>query len=242
MGNPPMTENLDSKSSSTRKRNGRFTATAVAVVALSFAAGGFVFSHAGGAEHSVASTAYSVVRLPQEGFHEIAAVTRQTVNPPPRMVEQGSPFSFADLVEHVSPAVVTVVVDRESARGGGNGGDGGNLDDIPAPFRDFFRQFGGQGQGGQGGGQGRNRPQTFRSQAMGSGFIIDSSGFIVTNNHVIEDGKKITVKLPSGREFQAHLVGTDKDTDVAVIKVDGVNDLPTVAFGDDHRLRVGDWV
>jgi serine protease Do len=77
---------------------------------------------------------------------------------------------------------------------------------------------------------------------MGSGFIIDPSGYIVTNNHVIEDGKKITVKLPSGREYQAHLVGTDKDTDVALIKVDGVNDFPTVAFGDDHRLRVGDWV
>jgi serine protease Do len=237
-----MTENLDSKSSSTRKRNGRFTATAVAVAALSFAAGGFVFSHAGGAEHSVASTAYSVVRLPQEGFHEIAAVTRQTVNPPPRLVEQGSPFSFADLVEHVSPAVVTVVVDRESAERGGGGGPGGNLDDIPAPFRDFFRQFG-QGQGqGQGGGGGRNRPQTFKSQAMGSGYIIDPSGYIVTNNHVIEDGKKITVKLPNGHEYQAHLVGTDKDTDVALLKVDGVSDLPTVAFGDDHHLRVGDWV
>jgi len=77
---------------------------------------------------------------------------------------------------------------------------------------------------------------------MGSGFIIDPTGYIVTNNHVIEEGKKISVKLPSGREFQAHLVGADKDTDVALIKVDGVKDLPIVAFGDDRRLRVGDWV
>ena len=77
---------------------------------------------------------------------------------------------------------------------------------------------------------------------MGSGFIIDASGYIVTNNHVIEEGKKISVKLPSGREFQAHLIGADKDTDVALLKVDGVTDLPTVAFGDDRRLRVGDWV
>jgi len=77
---------------------------------------------------------------------------------------------------------------------------------------------------------------------MGSGFIIDPSGFIVTNNHVIEEGKKISVKLPSGKEFQAHLVGTDKDTDVALIKVDGVTDMPIVALGDDRRLRVGDWV
>jgi serine protease Do len=237
MGIAAMTDNFQSKPSSARKRTGRLAASAVAVAALSFAAGGFVFSQSSSG-HGAASTAYSVVQLPAEGFREIAAVTRQAVTPPPHMVEQGSPFSFADLVEHVSPAVVTVVVDRESARGNGGGGDGGNLDDIPAPFRDFFRQFGGQG----GQGQGRNRPQTFRSQAMGSGFIIDPSGYIVTNNHVIEDGKKITVKLPNGREFQAHLIGTDKDTDVALLKVDGVTDLPTVSFGDDHRLRVGDWV
>src|SRR5438105_8927537 len=161
MGMPQMTDNLDSTSSSARKRNGRIAAAAVAVAALSFGAGGFVFSQgSAGGDQTTSSTAYSVVRLPAEGFREIAAVTRQAVTPPPRMLEQGSPFSFADLVEHVSPAVVTVVVDRESARGGGNSGDGGNLDDIPAPFRDFFRQFGGQGQGGQGGGQGRNRPQT----------------------------------------------------------------------------------
>jgi len=77
---------------------------------------------------------------------------------------------------------------------------------------------------------------------MGSGFIIDPSGYIVTNNHVVEEGKKISVKLPSGREYQAHLIGADKDTDVALLKVDGVKDLPIVALGDDRRLRVGDWV
>jgi serine protease Do len=238
MGNP-MSEHLD-KPASARKRNTRLAAAAVAVAALSFSAGGYVFSHNGASGDSVTSSAYSVVRLPEEGFREIAAVTKPVASPAPRFMEQGSPFSFADLVEHVSPAVVTVVVDRETAE---RGGPGGNLDDVPAPFRDFFRQFG-QGQGqGQGGG-GRNRPQTFKSEAMGSGFIIDPTGYIVTNNHVIEDGKKITVKMPgaNGREFQAHLIGTDKDTDIALLKVDGVTDLPTVSFGDDHHLRVGDWV
>src|SRR5579872_7022295 len=159
-----MTENHDSKRSANRKINGRVAAAAVAVSALSFAAGRYVFSHDnGGGEHANSSSAYSVVRLPEEGFREIAAVTKQAVAPPPRFMEQGSPFSFADLVEHVSPAVVTVVVDRETAD---RGGPGGNLDDIPAPFRDFFRQFGGQGQGGGGGGGGggrNNRPQTFKS-------------------------------------------------------------------------------
>ncbi|HMI97609.1 MAG TPA: Do family serine endopeptidase [Micropepsaceae bacterium] len=223
-----------------RKRNARIAAAAVAVAALSFAAGGVVFSQdVRTSDGTVPRQTFPLTELAQEGFRTVAAVTgRQPAAAPPRLLEQGSPFSFADLVEHVSPAVVTVVVEREST-----GTQMSGLDDVPAPFRDFFRQFGeGRGQGqGQGQGQGRQR-QPQRSQAMGSGFIIDPSGFIVTNNHVIEEGKKISVKLPSGREYQAHLIGADKDTDVALIKVDGVTDMPIVALGDDRRLRVGDWV
>src|SRR6266700_3662794 len=110
-------------------------------------------------------------------------------------------------------------------------------DEGPAPFRDF-RQFG-QGQG-LGRGQGRQRqPQAYRSEARGAGFIIQGDGYIVTNNHVVDGGNKVTVKLPDGREFQAKVVGTDKDTDVALLHVDAKN-LPTVAFGDDRRVRVGD--
>jgi len=232
-----MTENANSKPTPASKRNARIAAGALAVAALSFGAGGFVFSHGARlSDHSLPGQTYSVVQLPEEGLRTVAAVARAAAVTPPRLVEQGSPFSFADLVEHVSPAVVTVVVDRESS-----GDQSGSLEDVPAPFRDFFRQFGQQGPGMGPGQQGRNR-QPQRSEAMGSGFIVDSSGYIVTNNHVIEEGKKISVKLPSGREFQARLIGTDKDTDVALIKVDGVSDLPTVAFGDDRRLRVGDWV
>src|SRR2546423_10915438 len=140
MGMPQMTDNFESNASSTRKRNGRIGAAAVAVAALSFGAGGFVFSQSS-TGHATSSTAYSVVQLPAEGFREIAAVTRQAVTPPPRMVEQGSPFSFADLVEHVSPAVVTVVVDREGDRGGNGDAGGGHFDDIPASLPEFFRQF-----------------------------------------------------------------------------------------------------
>ncbi|HXJ01278.1 MAG TPA: Do family serine endopeptidase [Micropepsaceae bacterium] len=218
---------------------------AIAIVALSFGAGGYAFNHSSQlADGTVPRQTYGYTQLPEEGLRTVAAVAaRQSQQTPPRLLDQGAPFSFADLVEHVSPAVVTVVVDRESSRQ-----EVAGMDDIPAPFRDFFRQFGGDGQGGRGGqggqqGQGRNRqPQTFKSQAMGSGFIIDPTGYIVTNNHVIEEGKKISVKLPSGREYEAHLVGADKDTDVALIKVDGVKDLPIVALGDDRRLRVGDWV
>jgi serine protease Do len=120
------------------------------------------------------------------------------------------------------------------------------MEQVPAPFRDFFRQFGqgreGQGQGQQGRRFGQRAPQSFRTEARGSGFIIDASGYVVTNNHVIDGATKITVKLADGRDFQAKLVGTDKDTDVALLKLDGVKNLPTVAFGEDQQLRVGDWV
>jgi serine protease Do len=241
------TEKPNSKTSNVSKRTLRMGVAAAAIAAIAFGAGGLLLGKDAGGDGFVPKQTFSYTQLPEEGLRAVAAVTgRQQQATPPRLVDQGSPFSFADLVEHVSPAVVTVVVDRESAAGPQVSG----LDDIPAPFRDFFRQFGGDGQGqgqapGQGrGGQGRNRPQQQpqRSQAMGSGFIIDPNGYIVTNNHVVEEAKKISVKLPSGREYEAHLIGADKETDVALIKVDGVKDMPIVALGDDRRLRVGDWV
>ena len=84
-------------------------------------------------------------------------------------------------------------------------------------------------------------PQTFRTQAAGSGFIVDASGYIVTNKHVIESARRITISLSDQREFEARLVGADTDTDVALLKVEA-NNLPTVVLSDDRRLRVGDWV
>ena len=146
---------------------------------------------------------------------------------PPRMLESGAPFSFADLVERVSPAVVTITaIEQESAAD-----QQAQLDDLPAPFKDLFNQFN----------QGRQL-QPRKAVSMGSGFIIDKSGIIVTNNHVIDGAKKITVKMPDGRSLDAHLVGTDAATDVAVLRVKSDKPLPTVDFGDDRQLRVGDWV
>jgi serine protease Do len=146
------------------------------------------------------------------------------------MIETGTPFSFADLVERVSPSVVTITVEEQVQQQ-----QGFDPDQLPEPFRDFFNQF---GQGG--GGRQFNAPQ--KAVAMGSGFIIDKSGYIVTNNHVIENGKKITVKLPDGREFNAKLIGTDAATDIALLKVNANGPLPAVEFGDDRQARVGDWV
>ena len=147
---------------------------------------------------------------------------------PPRMVENGTPFSFADLVERVSPAVVSVTAEQMQS----DDGQGGSLDNLPDPFKELFKQFN----------QGRPAPQMRKAMSMGSGFIIDKSGLIVTNNHVIDGSKKITVKLSDGRSFDAKLIGTDAATDVALLRVKPDKPLPTVEFGNDRQLRVGDWV
>jgi serine protease Do len=235
-----MTNDSSNTSNSWRKRKQalRISVAAVALAALSFGAGGYVLSPQLEAQAPVPRQTFGMQDYPAEYLRQAAAVTPRTNAP--RLLEQGMPFSFADLVEQVSPAVVTIMVEREQ-----QGRQMPGMDNIPAPFRDFFKQFGpdnDQDQGKGGGGGGGRGPQTFRSQAMGSGFIIDQTGYIVTNNHVIDGANKISAKLPNGREFTAKLVGTDEATDVALLKVDGVNDLPTVAFGDDRRVRVGDWV
>src|ERR1700742_4024994 len=148
---------------------------------------------------------------------------------PPRMLENSSPFSFADLVERVSPAVVTITSETMTTTGEEEGD--GAPDNLPAPFRDLFNQFN------------KQQPQTPHKEiSAGSGFIIDKSGLIVTNNHVIDASKKITVKLPDKRSFTAKLIGTDPATDIALIKITSDKPLPTVEFGDDRALRVGDWV
>ncbi len=99
----------------------------------------------------------------------------------PHMLESSAPFSFADLVERVAPAVVTITSETTTT-------DGDSDDSIPAPFRDLFNQFGQHGQPAQ-------PPQPHKALSAGSGFIIDKAGFVVTNNHVIDASKKITVKL-----------------------------------------------
>ncbi len=163
----------------------------------------------------------------REPVRMVSAQPSNTRAAPPRMLENGAPFSFADLVERVSPAVVTVTaIEQQTPQQ-----QLSELDDIPAPFRDLFNQFN----------QGRQL-QPRKAVSMGSGFIIDKSGMIVTNNHVIDGAKKITVKLTDGRSLDAKLVGADSLTDIAVLKVKSDKALPTVDFGDDRQLRVGDWV
>lgn len=137
----------------------------------------------------------------------------------------GAPLSFADLVETVSPAVVSVQVERDMSDEARQAFD---FRGIPDDLR--RRMLPPQGA----------QPPVARSQ--GSGFIIDKTGFIVTNNHVVEDGDKISVTLHNGDQLDAELIGRDPATDIALLKVKSSDPLPYVPFDSDDNLRVGDWV
>ena len=105
------------------------------------------------------------------------------------------------------------------------------------PFEDFFGDFFGRGNGGSR----RREMQTPKRQASGSGVIISTDGYIVTNNHVVDGADELTVKLNDNREFKGRLIGTDPSTDLALIKIEA-DDLPTIPVGDSDALKVGEWV
>lgn len=134
--------------------------------------------------------------------------------------------AFDTIVQRVGPAVVNI--STEGTTRTSNAMPGLSPDD---PFYEFFRRF-----GPQAGPQGE---QPTRSQ--GSGFIVSADGIVLTNAHVVEGANEVTVKLTDKREFKAKVLGVDKPTDVAVLKIDGRN-LPTVPLGDPQKSRVGDWV
>ena len=138
-----------------------------------------------------------------------------------------APDSFADLAEKLSPSVVnistTTVIEQKSRE----------MPSFPpgSPFEDFFKQFEKPG--------GKKR----KAQSLGSGFIIDKSGYVITNNHVIDNAEKIMVILYDDTSFEATVVGKDPKTDVALLKINPKKTkLTAVKFGDSNKLRVGDWV
>ena len=165
-------------------------------------------------------------------------------------VEAPQAPGFANVVEKVSPAVVSVRVKSkiEPASADGEqmfGGEG--LDNLPQdhPLRRFFREFRGDGaqqdkKAPRYGRRDRDRDQRVSSQ--GSGFFISEDGYLVTNNHVVENGTAFTVVADDGTELDAKLVGADPRTDLAVLKVDSSKKFTYVAFADDAKVRVGDWV
>jgi len=141
---------------------------------------------------------------------------------------------FARIVKQNRDAVVNIST-TQTIKGGDNSGlPQGFLDQLPpnSPFREFFKHFGGQGQG---------QGQQYERNSLGSGFIISSDGYILTNAHVIADADEIVVKLADNREFEAKVVGYDKPSDVGLLKIPA-DHLPTLKIGDSSKLEVGQWV
>ena len=147
---------------------------------------------------------------------------------------RGTPESFADLADQVSPAVVNITTSTTVA----STTEGAPMVPEGSPFEDFFRDFLDRQQPGEG----PQAPRPRRSQALGSGFVISEDGFIVTNNHVIEGADEVSVEFFSGKTLDATVVGTDKNTDIALLKVESDTPLPFVSFGDSDAMRVGEWV
>ena len=148
------------------------------------------------------------------------------------LVAFAKPESLAPLAEQISPSVVnittsTLVEGRTGPRG---------IVPEGSPFEDFFREF--RDRQNPNGGPAQPR----RSSALGSGFVISEDGFVVTNNHVIEGADEILIEFFSGEELKATLIGTDPNTDIALLKVESDGPLPFVNFGDSDAARVGDWV
>jgi len=145
----------------------------------------------------------------------------------PAQSSRGLP-DFTDLYEQQGPAVVSIDVTQTVKRS--------PIPDLSEddPFYEFFRRFGQVPRG-------RDRPRDLEQQSVGSGFILSTDGYVLTNAHVVDDASEVLVKLTDKREFKAKVVGLDKRTDVAVLKIDATG-LPKVTIGDPEKLRVGEWV
>ena len=184
---------------------------------------------------ALAATAATMVGVPALvgglAYHGVTVV-------PPAFADNNTtvqmvPATFADLAAKVTPAVVNISsthVETADAQ-----------QDMPfdfpkgSPFEQFFKQF------MQNQNQGKS-PMKRKATALGSGFIIDPAGYIVTNNHVIESATQIQVTTNDGTDYPAKLIGADSKTDLALLKIEAKKPLPAVNFGDSDHARVGDWV
>ena len=150
----------------------------------------------------------------------------------PFLVEaRSTPESFADLAEKLLPAVVNISTTSVTKK---NAGKAPEMPQFPpgSPFEDFFREF-----------YDKNSPkQQRKATSLGSGFIIDEKGLVVTNNHVIQGADEISVVLQNNEILKAEVVGRDLKTDIAVLRVKAEKDLPYVKLGNSEKIRVGDWV
>ena len=160
--------------------------------------------------------------------HPNSANAQQIAIAPPT----GAPMSFADLIERVSPAVVSISVKATAPNAAGSPFEfgGGDEGDGEFDFRKFF---------GDPGAKPQKAPEI---RSMGSGFVINEAGNVVTNYHVIDGAQEITVAFKDGREIEASIVGADKATDLAVLKLKNPGPYKYVSFDTAEDIRVGDWV
>jgi serine protease Do len=135
---------------------------------------------------------------------------------------RGAPESFADLADQLLPTVVNISTTQTI--------EDGPSQDLEELFRDFLER------------RGEEPPQRRRASSLGSGFIIDAQGYIVTNHHVIEGAEEITVRLHDDRTLKAELIGSDQETDLALLKVESSEPLPAATWGESEKARIGDWV
>ena len=141
---------------------------------------------------------------------------------------------FTELAEKQGPSVVNISV-TQVVQGNGNPFGGMQDDDQ---FNELFRRFGLPMPGMP---RGQMPPQDYKSQSLGSGFIISGDGYILTNAHVVNEADEVIVKLSDRREFKAKIIGADRRTDIALLKIDAAG-LPKVSIGDPNQLKVGEWV
>ncbi len=174
--------------------------------------------------------------------HAVAATSEATTSPsaPSAIAPQpaAGPASFADIVDRVKPAVVSVKVKLSNVDDSTDDQDGPQgLPDFPpnSPFYHFFRHFGLPGHG-----EGEAGPHRHSAMAQGSGFFISADGYIVTNNHVVDHASEVTITTTDGKTMPAKVIGVDSKTDLALLKAQG-NDFPFVTFAS-QAPRVGDWV
>src|SRR6476646_2562702 len=179
-------------------------------------------------------TGLAVYGFSPSSFGIIGTAAQAQVNRAVSAVAQ--PYGFADMVERVKPSVISVKVTMKEKASAAS--DKSDDDGSGSPMERFFRQFGGPdgmpyspGRGGRHG----------EMMGQGSGFLISSDGYAVTNNHVVDGADKVEVTTDAGKTYTAKVIGTDPRTDVALIKVEGDSDFPFVKLSEG-KARIGDWV
>jgi serine protease Do len=185
---------------------------------------------------ALATTAIVAVSLAVFGVargFDVQPVRAETT-PTSSLAQSAYPASFAPLVQNVAPAVINV--STEQKMGAADVSEQGEVPQFPpgSPSNDFFKHYFDQMNPKMHGNE--------KVRSLGSGFIVDPSGYVVTNNHVVSDAVSIKVIMSDGKEYPAKLVGKDARTDLALLKIDAGHPLPFVQFGNSDKAKVGDWV